>query len=487
MLLLGRRDRADAARRVGLAVALATFAVASVVLARFDPSVISHQFPEQYDWLPELGVSFHLGVDGISLPCVLLVTVMAPLALLGAWTLPDGPAPARTVAVLVFEAGAIGVFTSLDLLLFYASWELMLIPIHVLWIIDGGRRRARASRGYLIQALAGSALMLVAITSLAVRHFGRTGIWSYAIEDLVTLGFPPVGQTWLLAAVAVACLGRLSVFPFHTWLSGVYAHVPSVVPMLAGGVVLVSGGYGLIRIGIPLFPDAAAASAPWLAGLGVATLVYALVAAMLQVDMRRVLAYLVVSQMGVVALAMSSLTVQGISGAMVHLIGVAVWATGLLVLLGAFSERRGTTVVREFVGLAGVMPRWTVAWMTLCLGAVACPGTAGFVGLLLTMTGIADSGTLAEGWPLGAIVAAGVALWPICLVPVLRRIAGSGSIVHRNRGLRDLDTRESLIAAVLIALMFAIGVFPNRLVRTIEPVAARVLAASSVPVWRHAD
>ena len=312
-VLFTGRDRAKLARQVALLVSLATFAISLLMWAQFDPLSAEYQLVERHTWLPEFGISYHVGIDGISLLLVVLTTFLTPIALLCSWESITERVREFLFFMLALEAAMIGVFISLDLFLFYVFWDAMLIPMYFLIGIWGYDRRVYASIKFMLYTMAGSVLMLIAIIWLAYHHYAVTNVMSFDLADLLALKDIPVAlQTYLFLAFAVAFAIKVPLFPFHTWLPDAHVEAPTAGSVILAGVLLKMGTYGLLRFAFPLFPQAAMTFAPYIALLAVIGVVYGALVAMVQPDMKKLVAYSSVSHLGIVVLGICALNVQGV-------------------------------------------------------------------------------------------------------------------------------------------------------------------------------
>jgi NADH-quinone oxidoreductase subunit M len=474
-LVVGRRQP-GAARSVAMASALATFALSLFMWARFDASADTYQFVERYAWLPDFGISYHLGVDGISLLLVVLTAFLTPISLLCSWESIERRVSEFCFFMLALEAAIIGVFVALDLFLFYVFWDAMLIPMYFLIGIWGYDRRIYAALKFILYTMAGSVLMLIAILWLAYHHQAVTGVPSFDLADLSALDVPGGVQTWLFLAFAVAFAIKVPLFPFHTWLPDAHVQAPTAGSVILAGVLLKMGTYGLLRFAFPLFPDAAVAFAPALALLAVIGIVYGALVAMVQPDLKKLVAYSSVSHLGFVVLGLCALNVNGVQGAVYQMLAHGISTGGLFLIVGMLSDRRHTRQIAEFGGLKAVMPQLVAAFLIVTLASVALPGMNGFVGEFLILVGAFGSTALDGARTLTAVAATGVILSAVYMLWMFQRV-NYGPLVHdRNRGLRDLSTREWLVIAPICAAAIGMGVVPGLFLRPMEPAVRRTLS-----------
>src|SRR6187397_1674908 len=449
VLLVPNRDEKGAAmvRQLGLVVSLVVFFFTLLLWGKFDASSADFQFVEQASWIPAFGIDYHLGVDGISLLLIVLTGFLTPISLLSSWESVEKKTKEFTFFVLALEAAMLGVFVSLDLFLFYVFWDAMLIPMYFLIGIWGYDRRIYASIKFILYTMAGSVLMLLAILWLAYQHQVVHGVPSFDLEALRTLAIPGGVQTWLFLAFAVAFAIKVPLFPFHTWLPDAHVEAPTAGSVILAGVLLKMGTYGLIRFAFPLFPEAAAFFAPYIAVLAVIGIVYGALVAMVQPDMKKLVAYSSVSHLGFVVLGICAMNVQGLQGAVYQMLAHGVSTGGLFLIVGMLSDRRHTRLISEFGGLKAVMPRLTAAFMIITLASIGLPGLNGFVGEFLILLG-------AFRWdaPYAVFAATGVILSAVYMLWMFQRVY-YGDVTHeKNKSLPDLRPREWAAAIPLCAM-----------------------------------
>jgi NADH-quinone oxidoreductase subunit M len=472
-LLVGR-GRESAARSIALVASIATFALSIWLWLAFDPASADYQFVERYAWLPDFGISYHVGVDGISLFLVILTTFLTPIALLCSWESIEDRVREFAAFLLVLEAAMIGVFISIDLFLFYVFWDAMLIPMYFLIGIWGYDRRIYAAIKFMLYTMAGSVLMLVAIIWLAYHHETAVGVLSFDLADLVALNIPAALQTWLFLAFAVAFAIKVPLFPFHTWLPDAHVEAPTAGSVILAGVLLKMGTYGLLRFAFPLFPEAAQAFAPYLAALAVVGIVYGALVAMVQPDLKKLVAYSSVSHLGFVVLGLCALNVQGVQGAVYQMLAHGVSTGGLFLIVGMLSDRRHTRLIAEFGGLKAVMPQLVAAFLLITLASVALPGLNGFVGEFLILLG-AFNGGFDRAPIFTAVAATGVILSAVYMLWMFQRVNYGPLQNPKNRGLRDLSVREWIVIAPICASAIVMGVVPGVWLTPMEPAVQKTI------------
>jgi NADH-quinone oxidoreductase subunit M len=474
-LLPGRR-REGLARPIALVTSLVTFALSILLWMRFDATSAAYQFVERYSWLPEFGVSYHLGVDGISLLLVVLTTFLTPIALLCSWESVNQRVREFSFFMLALEAAMIGVCVSLDLFLFYVFWDAMLIPMYFLIGIWGYDRRIYAAVKFILYTMTGSVLMLVAIIWIAYYHQSVTGVPSFDLIDLYALDIPGGVQTWLFLAFAVAFAIKVPLFPFHTWLPDAHVQAPTAGSVILAGVMLKMGTYGLLRFAFPLFPQAAVLFAPWISLLAVIGIVYGALVAMVQPDMKKLVAYSSVSHLGFVVLGICALNVNGVQGSVYQMLAHGISTGGLFLIVGMLSDRRHTRQIAEFGGLKAVAPKLVAAFLLVTLASIALPGMNGFVGEFLILIGAFGSSVIHGARVYTAVAATGVILSAVYMLWMFQRVNYGPITNDKNRGLRDLSPREWCVIAPVCAMAVIMGVFPGVFLKPMEPAVRRTIA-----------
>jgi NADH-quinone oxidoreductase subunit M len=459
------RDAVRAQKTVALGVTAVIFLVSLLLLPGFEPRA-GMQFEVTRPWLPAFGISYHVGIDGLSLWLVLLTTFLTPVALLGSWTSIDRRVREFNVFMLLLEAGMVGVFVSLDLFLFYVFWEAMLIPMYFLIGVWGYERRVYAAIKFFLYTMAGSLLMLVAFMVL----YRAAGLGTFDLLELTRVTLDPTLQMWLFAAFALAFAIKVPMFPFHTWLPDAHVEAPTAGSVILAGVMLKMGVYGFLRLGLPLFPDAALRFAPWIGALAVVGIIYGAVLSLVQPDLKKLVAYSSVSHLGFVMLGVAAFTTTGVVGAVYQSLNHGISTGALFLLVGMLYERRHTRQIAEFGGLKAVMPTFAVLFLWICLSSLAVPGFNGFVGEFLILVGAWPSHpALVAVAVLGIVLAAGYILW------MVQRVLYGEVTRPENAGLRDLSAREMAVLVPLAVLALFMGVASPLFTRTIEPSAAALV------------
>ncbi len=462
VLLVPNRDEKGAAmvRQLGLVVSLVVFFVTLLLWGKFDASSADFQFVEQASWIPAFGIDYHLGVDGISLLLIVLTGFLTPISLLSSWESVEKKTKEFTFFILALEAAMLGVFVSLDLFLFYVFWDAMLIPMYFLIGIWGYDRRIYAAIKFMLYTMAGSVLMLVAILGLAYLHSEATNSYSFDYLKLLTLQIAPATQYWFFLAFAVAFAIKVPLFPFHTWLPDAHVEAPTAGSVILAGVLLKMGTYGLIRFAFPLFPDAAAYFAPLLAVLAVIGIVYGALVAMVQPDMKKLVAYSSVSHLGFVVLGICAWNMNGLQGAVYQMVAHGVSTGGLFLMVGMLSDRRHTRQIADYGGLKGVVPRLSAAFLVITLSSIGLPSLNGFIGEFLVLLGTFR-------WePRYAVFAAtGVILSAVYMLWMVQRVYYGEVTNEKNQKLPDLSPREWAVIAPVVAMAIFMGIAPNVFLR----------------------
>ena len=463
ILLVFVRNGSDRAVRTGaLAMSVLTFGLSMALYFGFNGASGLPEFVERASWLGR-GLDYHVGVDGISLFLVLLAAFLTPLALLSSWRAIGDRVKEFSVFMLLLETGMIGVFVSQNLFLFYVFWEAMLIPMYFLIGIWGGRRRIYATMKFVLFTMFGSLLMLVAIFALHAAYFRATGTYSLTIADLAATSFAPGLQTWLFLAFGLAFAIKVPLFPLHTWLPDAHVEAPTAGSVLLAAVLLKMGAYGFVRLGIPLFPRAAVTFAPALSILAVIGIIYGGLMALVQKDMKSLVAYSSVSHMGLILLAVFSLNFEATEGALFQMLNHGLSTGALFLCVGILYERTHTRLIRDYGGAAARMPVFAGLFLVSMLSSAGLPGLNGFVGEILCFFGIFGSNKVLAGLGVSTVIlSASYLLW------LYRRVMHGPLKDPQDTRLRDLDRRELAVLVPIIVLMVFLGLFPGTILRKMD-------------------
>ena len=473
-------------RGIALGSTLFTFLLSLLLWAQFDPTETAFQFVEYAPWLPQFGVNYFIGIDGISLLLIILTTFLMPLVLLGSWNDIKKSLKSYLFFMLFLETGMIGTFAALNLFQFYVFWELMLIPMYFIIGVWGGPRRVYAAIKFFLFTMFGSLLMLVALLVIYYLHFGQFGFLNLdliaapgssapAILDTV---IAPGGdetvwwktQPWLFAAFALAFGIKVPMVPFHTWLPDAHVEAPTAGSVILAGVLLKMGTYGFVRFALPLFPVASVEYAPVIFTLALIGILYGALVAMIQTDVKKLVAYSSVAHLGFVMLGMFALNVEGLEGSIIQMVNHGLSTGGLFLLVGMLYERRHTREIADFGGIAKPMPVYAALFGIILMSSVGLPALNGFVGEFLILLGAFKAAPwVAVAATLGVILAACYLLW------MFRRVFFGPVENPENRGLLDLGLREKSILVILLIPIIWIGVHPETFLRRLHPPVLELL------------
>jgi NADH-quinone oxidoreductase subunit M len=472
LIVLIPRSREALVKGAAFAVTAATFLVSLPLYLRFDPATASYQFAEQRAWMPSLGISYHVGIDGISLLLVLLTTFLMPLTLLSAWHAIESRWKEFAVTMLLLETGMLGVFVALDLFLFYVFWEAMLIPMYLIIGIWGGSNRVYAAIKFILYTLSGSLLMLVAILALYFQYGAATGTYTFDLPVLAQFVLPAGrAQDLFFLAFALAFAIKVPMFPFHTWLPDAHVEAPTAGSVILAGVLLKMGTYGFLRFCLPLFPHASLHFTPWIYTLAVIGIIYGAWVSTVQPDIKKLVAYSSVSHLGFVVLGLFTLTPQGLVGGIIQMVNHGLSTGALFLLVGMLYERRHTRLIADYGGLWKVVPALSVLFLIVSLSSLGLPGLNGFVGEFLILLGTFQvNRTLAVFATTGIIFAAVYLLW------MYQRVFFGAITKEANRHMPDLSAREWAVLLPILLFIVWIGVYPASFTGMTEASAQALIA-----------
>ncbi len=433
----------------------------SLLLLQGEYTTAHYQFVERVVLVEQVGITYTMGVDGISLWLVLLTTLLSPIATFASWTSINTKIKEYAFSFLLLETGMLGAFVALDLVLFYVFWELMLIPMALIIGVWGGPRRVYAAIKFFLYTMVGSLLMLVAIIYLVVQYQAQTGVYTFELVRLNELILPVQVQMWAFGAFALAFAVKVPMFPLHTWLPDAHVEAPTAGSVILAAVLLKLGCYGFLRFAMPLFPSASHRLMPTLAVIAVIGIIYGAYCAWVQKDVKKLVAYSSVSHLGFVMLGMFSLTTQGLSGSILQMVNHGISTGALFLLVGVVYERRHTRQLDQFGGLAAVMPAYTTVFVIIALSSVGLPGTNGFVGEFMILSGTFLSDFFGPSAVLLALFAAtGVILAAVYMLHAVLKVFFGPVTREENRHLADLSWREATALAPLVVMVFWIGLYP---------------------------
>ncbi len=452
VLILLIRDDSENARRnirsIALLTTAVTFVVSLFIWAGFDNSQAGFQMVEKHDWL-DSGISYHMGVDGISMLFVILTTFLMPICILASWESIQTRVKAYMIAFLLLETLMIGVFCALDIVLFYVFFEGGLIPMFIIIGVWGGKRRVYASFKFFLYTLLGSVLMLLAIMAMFYES-GTTDITRLLAHD-----FPANIQTWLWLAFFASFAVKMPMWPVHTWLPDAHVEAPTAGSVILAGILLKMGGYGFLRFSLPMFPLGSEMFAPLVFTLSVVAIIYTSLVALMQEDMKKLIAYSSVAHMGFVTMGIFAVNQEGIQGSIFQMLSHGLVSSALFLCVGVIYDRMHTREIDAYGGLVNNMPKYAVAFLIFTMANVGLPGTSGFVGEFLTMLGAFKVNTwVAVFAATGVILSASYALW------LYRKVIYGALVKDSLKAMLDLSLREKIILYPLVVLIVFFGVYP---------------------------
>jgi len=462
LLIFINKERTTLLKYIALLLTLITFVISLSLYFNFDPQTADAQFVEKGSWIG-YGINYHIGIDGISLLLIILTTFLMPITILSSWKYISKRIKEYLIFMLILETGIIGVFVSLNLFLFYVFWEAMLIPMYFLIGIWGGKRKIYATIKFVLFTMFGSLLMLVAIFFLYSTYYKATGTYSFNIFDLYKLVLNPQIQIWLFLAFALAFAIKVPMFPFHTWLPDAHVEAPTAGSVILAAVLLKMGTYGFLRFAIPMFPDALQKFLPYLAVLCIIGIIYGGLMALIQKDVKSLVAYSSVSHMGLIMLAVFAMNVEGIQGAIYQMLNHGLSTGALFLCVGILYERAHTRLIKDFGGVSKQMPVFAAFFLICLLSSVGLPGLNGFVGEIMCLFGIFKANQL---WAIlgvtTVIIAAAYLLW------MYQRVMHGPITNDRVKSFPDVNKREIGYLVPIVIMMFWMGVYPQAFLRKMD-------------------
>lgn len=454
ILLMIPREEERLIKAWTLFISFLTFLISIPIFVNFDPLTSQFQFVTRKLWIPAFGAYYHVGIDGISLLLVMLTTFIMPLAIWSSWDAITSRVKEYMFAMLFLETGILGVFVSLDLLLFYIFWEAMLIPMYLLIGVWGGPRRVYAAIKFVLYTLVGSLLMLVAILFIYFYHGNATGLYTFDyVEILRRINLPVAYQVYLFFAFALAFAIKVPLWPLHTWLPDAHVEAPTAGSVILAGVLLKMGTYGFLRFNFTLFPEATVQYAPLFITLAVIGIIVGGMMSLIQQDVKKLVAYSSVAHLGFVMLGLFAFNLQGFKGGLIQMINHGISTGGLFLAVGMIYERRHTRLIEDFGGITKTMPVFAVFFMIIVLSSLGLPGTNGFVGEFLILLGAFQASKVA-----GVIATTGIIVAAAYLLWMFKRVMFGPVTNEKNKQLTDLTAREIGILIPIIIFIFWIGV-----------------------------
>lgn len=466
LLIRGEKEVVDQnTKHMALYSSLFTFAFALFMYTRFDGSSAEFQFVEQSSWLKPLGINYHMGVDGISMYFVMLSAFLTPICILSAWNVIKTRVKEYMIAFLVLETFMIGTFVSLDAVLFYVFFEGVLIPMFLIIGVWGGPRRVYSAYKFFLYTLLGSVLMLVGLLVL----YAQTGT-----TDIPTLMANPVAthlQMWLWLAFFASFAVKMPMWPVHTWLPDAHVEAPTAGSVILAGVLLKMGGYGFLRFSLPMFPEASAYFADMVYVLSIIAIIYTSLVALVQDDMKKLIAYSSVAHMGFVTLGIFTATTQGVEGGIFQMLSHGLISGALFLCVGVVYDRLHTREIDRYGGIVKNMPKYATVFMILMLGSVGLPGTSGFVGEFLVLLGAFQVNTV-----VAALAATGVILGAAYMLILYRRVVFGPRVNNDALSMEDLNQRELGLLVPIVALVLWFGVFPGSVMEKVSPSVDKLIS-----------
>ncbi len=459
--LLGFVVDKDSARAYGISVAAIEFILSLWLWFSFDASNAGMQFVELIPLIPDFGIAYYVGVDGISLFIIIMATLMTLIGMMSMSITKD--IKNMIITLLFLEMTMVGVFVALDAIIFYVFWELSLVPM--LYIIGawGGPLRIYAAVKFFLYTFTGSLIMLVGMLFVAFIYHNLTGVWSFALTDWYTLVLPVDYQLWLFAAFFVGFAIKVPMFPFHTWLPYAHGQAPTIGSVILAAVLLKMGTYGFVRFSLPMFPDASVMMITPIAIIAIIMIIYTAMVAYAQKDMKQVIAYSSVSHMGIIVLGIFAMNAEGISGSVFQMLSHGIVSGALFMLVGVIYDRRHTKLMDEFGGLASVMPKYAVIFGIMLMASVGLPLTIGFVGEFLVLLGFYQIS------PIMTILAGtSIIIGAIYMLALYKKTFFGPVTNEANKTLEDLNSRETWSLIPLVAIVIWLGVYPKPVLEPID-------------------
>lgn len=475
LLMVVNKKETKVIQYTALAISLATFIISFGLMSQFDSNNPDFQFVFNIEWVKQFDAGFRIGIDGMSLLLVMLTCFIAPITIISSFSSIEKRQKEYYVMILILQFAMTGVFISLDIFLFYIFWEIILIPMYFIIGIWGGKDRLYATVKFFIFTVVGSLFMLVAIVWLGAyvggtvlhNEAGFTTNFMIIQHALANQPIPLDIQKWIFLAFALSFCIKVPLFPFHTWLPDAHTEAPTPGSVVLAAVLLKMGTYGLIRFNLDLFPQASFYYAPIISTLAVVGIVYGALVAMVQTDIKRLVAYSSVSHLGFVVLGIFSMTVEGIQGGIIQMVNHGLSTGMLFLLVGMIYERRHTRDISEFGGIARVMPAYTVFFSIAMFASVGLPGLNGFVGEFLTLFGAFNSPFL-NNWAYTIVATSGVIFAAVYLLWMFQRVMFGENTNPHNYALKDITKREWTLLVPMVVFIVWIGVYPSTFMKVSE-------------------
>jgi NADH-quinone oxidoreductase subunit M len=471
LLALFPRGAVNAIKGLALVASIVTFFFSLLLLRAWEDGKAGFQFVENLPWIPQWGISYALGIDGISLWLVLLTTLLIPLIVLSQWDSVKKHPKEYFISFLIMETAMIGAFIATDLLLFYMFFELMLLPMYLVIGVWGGANRIYAAIKFFLFTIAGSLLMLLAILYLAFQHWHQSGETTFSIASLYGTQLTSAAAVAMFFAFSLAFAIKVPLFPLHTWLPDAHVEAPTGGSIILAGVMLKMGTYGFLRFVLPFFPETSRQYAPLLISLSVIGIIYGALVAWVQPDMKKLVAYSSVSHLGFCVLGIFAMNQTAIEGSILQMVNHGLSTGALFLLVGVIYERRHTRLLADYGGVGRTMPLYTTLFVIAVLSSVGLPGLNGFIGEFLILSGSFQTSPVAA-----TIAASGVILAAIYLLWLVQKVFFGPITNDANRRIREISWNEVAALVPIIVLMVWIGVHPNTFLKKMEPSVKQLLA-----------
>lgn len=454
----------DSMRQYGVVVTVVEFILSLLMWYYFDNNFAEMQFTKNLPIISEYGINYIVGVDGISLFLIVMITCMTMIAVIGLTELKN--VKNLIITMLFLEMTMVGVFASLDVIMFYIFWELTLIPMFYIVGFWGAEKRFYAAIKYFLYTFTGSLIMLVGILYFGYIYYQTTGVWSFSLSDWNEIVLPFDLQFWLFLSFFVAFAVKMPMFPFHTWLPLAHGQAPTIGSIILAAVLLKMETYGFIRFSLPLFPDATVYFVPFMAAIGLTGIIYTAMVAYAQEDMKQLVAYSSISHMGVIILGVFSLNVEGISGGVFLMIGHGIVSGALFMCVGVLYDRRHTKMIKEFGGLASKMPLFATIYAIVLMASIGLPLTIGFIGEFLSLLGIFKFSPILTFFATLTII-----LGAVYMLSMYKRAFFGKVIKVENKNIKDIFGREIIALGSLVFLIISLGIYPKLI---LDPLNASV-------------